>query len=71
MSGQTLGLHRVGQRGIVPLATSPAHHDLISTSAQYLSAFTYTSLSSGYLMSSSMASGLMPISRPFNTTPLE
>ena len=65
MGDRPLGLHLAGRGGIVPRATSSAHHELISSLAQYLSTFTYTSLSSGYLTSSGAAHGPIPISRPF------
>ena len=68
MGGRPLGLHPAGRGGIVPPATSSAHHELISSLAQYLSTFTYTSLSSGYLTSSRAAHGPIPISRPFIPT---
>ena len=59
------GLYPTGRGGNVPRTMSPAHHDLISSSAQYLSTFTCTSLSSGYLTSSGTAHGSRPIFGPF------
>ena len=57
--------HLAGRGGNVPWKMSLAHHYLISSSAQYLSAFTCTSLSSSYLSSSSAAHGPIPIFGPF------
>ena len=37
MGSRTLGLRTVGQGGIAPRTTSPTHHVLTSSSAQYLS----------------------------------
>ena len=65
MGGWPPGLHPTSRGGNVPRTMSPAHHDLISSSAQYLSTFTCTSLSSGYLTSSGTAHGSIPIFRPF------
>ena len=62
MGGRTLGLYTVGRGGIAPRITSPAHHDLTFSSAQYLSAFIYTCLSSG------TAHGSVSLSRPFIPT---
>ena len=62
------GLYTTGRGGNVPQTMSPAHHDLISSSAQYLSAFTCASLSSGYLTSSGAAHGPIPIFGPFIPT---
>ena len=68
MGGRPPNLHPTGQGGNVPETMSSAHHDLISSSAQYLSTFTYTSLSSGYLTSSGAAHGPIPIFGPFIPT---
>ena len=68
MGGQTLGLYIVGWGGIAPQITSLAHHDLTSFSAQYLSAFVCTCLSSSYLMSSGATHGPISLSGPFIPT---
>ena len=68
MGGWPPSLHFVGRGGNVPWTMSLAHHYLISSSAQYLSAFTCTSLSSGYLTSSGAAHGPIPIFGPFIPT---
>ena len=64
MGGWPPSLHPTSRGGNVPQTMSSARHDLISSSTQYLSTFTYTSLSSGYLTSSSTTHGPIPIFRP-------
>ena len=68
MDGRTLGLYTVGRGGIAPQITSLAHHDLTSFSAEYLSTFVCTCLSSSYLMSSGATHGPISLSGPFIST---
>ena len=68
MGGWPPGLHPAGRGGNVPWTMSYAHHDLISSSAQYLFAFTCTSLSLSYLTFSGAAHGPIPIFGPFIPT---